>query len=436
MKATFTYAAIYQVTATCQTPLRTGSTDGDTEIVLRDSHGRAFLQGTSIAGALKEWLNSTVSPDLSESLLGSPQATGRLIISDALFNTDDKTVQYTRPRVRIDHATGSTDAEGGGKFDVAHIGAGAQLHFSLVWLGTEKDKDELTTVKRMLSALNSGTIRLGAQKSNGFGQVSLTVTEHRFDMTNAKDRQVWLDWQAWLDESDSIDLSDEGDCYKVNFAVTGWMDSMLVRAAAAEQEETDSKNGKKGSYTPNLTEGGQPVLPGSSIKGVIRARAEAIAETVGLGNTWVQNLFGRGAEGEDNGKPGQVWFDDVRLHGGDKRKITRIRINKFTGGVVRGGLFQEEPVCGEVELRITAPDDPVACALLLFTLRDLGLGLYNLGSGGSIGRGYLNVRRIEMSAPRGKCALHFNDFSICSLEDEKGLVEGWLTAWGGAIREN
>ena len=432
MNATFTYAAIYQVTAVCQTPLRTGGADGDTEAVLRDSHGRAFLQGTSIAGALKEWLKSAVSPDLAEGLLGSSQITGRLVISDALFDPD--VTQYVRPRVRIDHALGS--AEDRGKFDVAHIGVGAKLYFSLVWLGAKEEKDELETVKRMLSALNNGAIRLGAHKSNGFGKISLTAIERLFDMTDEGDRQAWLNWHTCLDDTEGIEpltLPDEGAGHRVNFTVTGWMDSMLVRAAATEQEG----NEKEGSYTPNLTEGGLSVLPGSSIKGAVRARAEAVAEAVRLDHEWVQNLFGRAAEGGDNGKPGQVWFDDVRLNDSNKQKITRIRINKFTGGVMRGSLFKEEPVSGRVELHIAAPDNPIACALLLYTLRDLGLGLYNLGSGGSIGRGFLRVDLIKMSAPDGRRAqLRFNDFSTSKLEDEEGLVEKWLAEWGGAIREN
>lgn len=423
MKATFTYAVRYRVTAVCQTPLRTGGADGDTESVLRDSHNKAFLQGTSIAGALKEWLNSEASSDLAESLLGSSQAAGRLVISDALFEDD---AQYVRPRLRIDHAAGS--AADHGKFDVAHIGVGAKLHFSLTWLGTKEYVDELKTVEHMLSALNSGSIRLGAQKSNGFGRVTLTASKRIFDMTDTADRRAWLDD---VDDGAALTLPEEGsECSKVCFTVTGWMDSVLVRAAAAQQEE-------KGSYIPNLVEGGSPVIPGSSVKGAVRARAEVIAAAVGLDSVLIQNLFGREAEGEDNGKPGQVWFKDVQMKENNKKKITRIRINKFTGGVARGGLFKEEPVSGAVELHITAPNDPVDCALLLYALRDLGAGLYNLGSGGAIGRGYMTKCAIKAEAPDGRRAtLTFDTPLVCSLDDPNGLAAEWLEAWGGAAREN
>ena len=422
MKATFTYAARYQITAVCQTPLRTGGPDGDTETVLRDGRNRAFLQGTSVAGALRSWLEEHTSPALTERLLGSQETTGRLVVSDALF--DPGAEQYTRPRLRIDPITGSADD--GGKFDVAHIGAGARLTLSLTWLGDREHESELETVEQMLAGLHIGDIRFGAQKSNGFGRVTLGVTKRLFDMLDPRDRLAWLDD---VDDGAPLELPETTDTHRVTFTVIGHTDSILICAAFAERSDS-------GSYTPNLSEGGRPILPGSSVKGAVRARAEAIANAVGLDEAWLQELFGRNAGGNDNGKPGQVWFEDVRLED-NKRKITRIRINKFTGGVVRGGLFKEEPVASAVKLTITAPDDPMACALILYALRDLGTGLYNLGSGGAIGRGYVTVQAIEIAAPGGRrAALTFDSPLECSLDDPDGLAAEWLEAWGGAAREN
>ena len=430
MGATFTYAVRYAVTAVCRTPLRTGGADGDAETVLRDGEGRAFLQGASVAGALRAWLGDA-GPELVEGLMGSGQGSGRLIVSDALFDSDAE--QYTRPRLRIDPASGA--AAGGGKFNIAHIGAGASLSFSLTWLGEKTLESELETVERMLAALHSGEIRLGAQKSNGFGRVALSVTKQTFDMKRAEARDAWLrDSEEY--ERVSLPLPETADRRRVTFTVTGRMDSVLTRAAYAEQ--TDS-----GSYTPNLTEGGRAVLPGSSIKGAVRARAEAIAGAAGLDKKRVEKLFGRAAGNDGDGKPGQVWFEDAVL-GERRQKITRIRINKFTGGVIRGGLFREEPVSGGVTLRISAPDDPVDCALLLYALRDLGMGLYNLGSGGAIGRGYMAaaengqpVQRIEAVAPDGRTVeLVFDGPLSCTLNDGDGLAKSWLKAWGGAAHEN
>lgn len=423
MKATFAYAARYQITAVCQTPLRTGGADGDTEAVLRDGQGRAFLQGTSSAGAFRTWLEKHFSADLTERLLGSQKTAGCLVVSDALFDPDAE--QHIRPRLRLDPSTGS--AANREKFDVAHIGAGARFTLTLTWLGDREHESELETVEQMLAALHSGDIRLGAQKSNGFGRVALTVTKRLFDMTDPRDRRAWLDD---VDDGTPLVLPGSANSRRVTFTVTGQADSILIRSAAVEQEE------KKGSYTPHLAENGIPILPGSSVKGAVRARAEAIAGAVGLDKVWIAELFGRNAGNGDNGKPGQVWFEDVRLDD-KKRKITRIRINKFTGGVIRDGLFKEEPVSSAVKLSISAPDAPLVCALLLYALRDLGMNLYNLGSGGAIGRGYVTVQTIEAAVSDGRRAsLAFDGSLACSLEDPDGLAAEWLEAWGGAAREN
>lgn len=427
MKATFTYAARYQITAVCQTPLRTGGSDGDTETVLRDMNGQALLQGASIAGALREWLN-TNAPQYVKRLLGSDNKSerlmsGHLVISDGLF--DPEAEQSIRPRLHIDPKTGSVAMRG--KFDVAHIGAGAHLVFSLTWLGDREYLDELAAVERLLAALHSGDIRLGAQKSNGFGRVTLTVTKRLFDMADLKDRQAWLED---ADDGVPLELAEAANSRKVTFTVTGQADNILVRAAAEEQDE----DGR--SYTPHLEEKEKPILPGSSVKGAVRARAEMIARMVRKDSVWFDELFGRNAREGDNGKPGRVWFEDVRLDN-EKKKITRIRINKFTGGVIRSGLFKEEPVCSPVRLKITVPNEPMACALILYTLRDLGLGLYNLGSGGAIGRGYLTVSAVEAAAPDGRrTALRFDSPLACSLDDPDGLAAEWLEAWGGAAHEN
>ena len=108
------------------------------------------------------------------------------------------------------------------------------------------------------------------------------------------------------------------------------------------------------------------------------------------------------------------------------RQISRIRINKFTGGVIRRGLFTEEPLKSGVTLTITAPQDDICgCALLVYALRDLGLGLYNLGSGGAVGRGYIKVSRIAIACGDKTADMTFGADG-CKLNDTDNLVSAWL----------
>ena len=422
MSATFTRAVRYRVEAVCLTPLRTGGADGAVETVLRDWTGRPFVQGTSLAGALRDWLADR-DPDKVESLFGSQQQSGSLMVSDGLFEAEAE--QQTRPRLRIDGATGTADD--GGKFDVAHIAAGTKLTFTLTWLGSKEMLEQTGAVEQMLAALHVGEIRLGAQKTNGFGRVSLTVQKRSYRMEDAGDRAAWLEDR---EDGTPLTLPQLTLGGQVVFTLTGRADSILVKAGAREMRP-GFKGGNRNVTVP-LRENGQAILPGSSVKGAVRARVTAIAELLGMEQAVTEELFGRmnrRGENPDNGLPGKVRFEDAVLSG-KSQEISRIRINKFTGGVIRQGLFVEEPIRSEVTLRITLPEGETrGCGLLLYALRDLGLGLYNLGSGGAVGRGYLAVDTIRAQAPDGtEACLRFDKDRGCTMEDPSGLFAQWLDA--------
>ena len=62
--AKFTYAVKYHVTAECKTPLRTGGTDGDNGLVLTGSDGVPMIQGTSLAGVMRSYLDDEMADKL------------------------------------------------------------------------------------------------------------------------------------------------------------------------------------------------------------------------------------------------------------------------------------------------------------------------------------------------------------------------------------
>lgn len=433
MKTAFWYAARYRVKARCLSPLRTGGTDGDSETVLTGPDGVCFVQGSSLAGAFRGWLEEDGERmTLAEPLFGSQKGSGSLIVSDGRF---DMAAQVsTRPRLRINGKTGSADP--GGKFDIAQVNAGADFVFELVWLGQEEAPKQLQAIEAMLAAMDAGQIRLGAQKNNGFGKVGLTVTRQCYDMRRPEDRTAWLNG---TDRSQPLTLPQVAPDRRVYFTLTGQIDGLLVKSSAMlpkeerkdKQEADENQKGKdKGSYTPNLTENGVPVLPGSSIKGAVRAQAERIAKSINLDGKLVSNLFGNAPDAE-TGRAGRVMVEDLRLDQAQTRKISRIRINRFTGGVIRQGLLTEEPLSTPVRLELSVRQGSnMEYALLLYALRDLGLGLYNLGSGGAIGRGYVNVSEIVVTGPEGRQAtLRFDGEQCCQLDDPNNLVADWMQAW-------
>ena len=392
--ATFDKAVRYEVTAVTKTPLRTGPSDGSIDRVLRHRDGQAFLQAASLAGALRGWLEKQ-DKNAANTLFGSQEKSGQLIVSDmeikekAAKSSEDTTIQL-RPRLRINGKMGS--AADGGKFDVAHIARGTVMQFSLTWLGAESDTDGPAQIKQMLGALHAGEIRLGAQKSNGFGRVALTVRSQTYHMTDKADREAWLHDQFDGKTLELPEICTESVC---TFTVNGVADSILIKGSVPRVEYDENNTRKE--IIQNIKENGTAVLPGSSVKGAVRARVQAIADLLHCSES-VDALFGRGAAQGDNGIAGRVRFTDMVLDKAKEQMISRIRINKFTGGVIRRGLFTEEPLKSGVTLTITAPQDDICgCALLVYALRDLGLGLYNLGSGGAVGRGYIKVSRIAIA---------------------------------------
>ena len=416
--ATFDKAVRYEVTAVTETPLRTGPSDGSIDRVLRHRDGQAFLQAASLAGALRGWLEKQ-DKNAANVLFGSQEKSGQLIVSDmeikekAAKSAEDTTIQL-RPRLRINGKMGS--AADGGKFDVAHMARGTVMQFTLTWLGAESDTDGPAQIEQMLGALHTGEIRLGAQKSNGFGRVALTVRSQTYHMIDKADREAWLQ-----DEFDGQTLELPEVCTEsvCTFTVNGIADSILIKDAVPQTKKDGTQ------FTGNIKENGTAVLPGSSVKGAVRARVQAIANLLHCSES-VDQLFGRGAAQGDNGIAGRARFTDVVLDKAEKQMISRIRINKFTGGVIRRGLFTEEPLKSGVTLSITAPQDDICgCALLVYALRDLGLGLYNLGSGGAVGRGYIKVSRIAIACGDKTADMTFGADG-CKLNDTDNLVSAWL----------
>lgn len=414
MKATFTNVVRYQVEAVCQTPLRIGGADGDTELVLRNWQGLPMIQGTALAGALRSWLTEIGEGDLADEIFGSKECGGHLIVSDGIFEACTKST--IRPRLRIDGFSGSADPTG--KFDMAHICTGAEFHFDLTLLCGDTASDEITAVEQMLSALNSGEIQLGAQKANGFGRVSVSVKKQAYNLQNAEDRSAWLEDR---ENGQPLDLPSVKRRNRVVFTLRGNTDSLLVKGATAEHSD-------KGSYIRNIQEAGKPVIPGSAVKGAGRARISLIARQKGLPDSLVEELFGRQSQKKDNGLAGKLRFEDVQMSSEYTQKITRIRINRFTGGVIQQGLFREEPVCSKLCLRVIVPAEcHLGCGLLTYALRDLALGLYNLGSGDAIGRGRILVESIQIEAPDAeKAYIAFDADRNCKVTDPSGVIAGWM----------
>ena len=415
MKATFTKAVRYEITAVCTSPFRTGGASGPDEILIAHN-GQYIYQGSSLAGALRNWISLNHKGE-EEVLFGNKNVEGSLIVSDGVFQPE--ALPASRPRVKINAKTGTQE----NLFSTNYLPVGSTFNFSIVWLGNKEDPTTLTNIlEAALSAVNNGDIRLGGQKTNGFGRVKLTtVKKQNYDMTNETDRDNWL---AGKFEGEPVPLTENTSAGLVKFTLSGYMESVLVRS-----DKPDEKDNKTSNITVNMKENNNSIIPASSIKGVVRARVSKIAPFAGFKADVVDSIFGRESKDNDNGVAGVVWFNDAYLKE-KSRDVARIRINRFTGSVmnvIKNSLFTERPISSDVNIEVVVPENRKdACLLILYALRDLGISLYPIGSGSSVGRGYMRGEKLTVDVSgESKVILTFNKDASCDVKDEEHILDEW-----------
>lgn len=411
MAENYRFILHYFVDVTCLSPLRTGSAERNTEEVLRNHEGLPILQGTSLAGSLRDWKEDDV-------LWGTSEKEGQLIVSDLVFQWVQPTI---RPRVMLDGKSGTVKH----KYDIAALPKGTTGHFEIIWRGLDGQEAAKEKITEYLSALNNGAISLGAQKANGYGMVSLKVSASEYDLKNASDREAWLDGK---ESKKNVRLEGKKASY-IRFTVHADTNSILVKAGS---ESGYGDNGLKG---VQLQENGERIIPGSSIKGAVRAHLERIAPNFGA-EKLIPQYFGCAAQKDIDGISGKLRFSDGKFRKDSISSVqNRIRINRLSGGVFEKALFREEFMHGHVSWEIRIPSDSgEICALLLYALRDLYLGLYNIGGGYAIGRGQFSCIEVAVSTPEGNARMECRESGI-TLKDSAGTIARWQTALEGYRHE-
>lgn len=396
MKSAFDKLLQYDVRVLCDSPLRTGGTDRNA--LLCSADGTYFMQGTSLTGALRAWRDDSV-------LFGTRDCGGELTVSDLVF---DDSQMVVRPRVRIDGATGA--ASDGGLFETAALAAGTTGHFTLTWKGHRDINEVKQPLEAYLAALHCGDIRLGGQKSNGFGRVTLEAALREYDLTDPRDLHAWLEDTK---EPVPVTLENAVDRNRIVFRVEAHTEELLIRSAATVRD------GDK-SYTVPYQENGCYMLPGSSIKGAVRSRMTQIAAVFGqeaLVDSWCGTA-------QESAIAGKLYFSDGKVEGNPQNRI-RVRINRFTGGVMNGAAMNYRTLAGTAAWDISLPrEEEAACAVLLMALRDLGLGVYTLGGMGSVGVGQFTKMTITAEAVTMVIA-----DGTAKLRDESGMTAAWMKSW-------
>lgn len=393
--------------------------------VLRDPKcGVPLLPGTSLAGALRSHLadvldgyRSAEHPDVA-ALFGAARRNAEgsqspLIVFDSLGELPGGMAIEIRDGVTIDPSTGTAEAHK--KFDLEVLPAGTlfPVRVELIIEDAASESKLLGLVAKTLDGLKEKDIALGMRRSRGFGAVKVRNWKSlRYDLTTQEGWLGWLTtdylhpvpnevqahespWQAILAAHPALvpeEIQDNRERVLIDLALEVDGD-LLVRSPASDPAAPDSVH---------LHSAGRPVLPGTGLAGALRARALSIARLVrisaGDGDKWIDRLFGSSCNDdiEADTKARRISASKLRIsesciENPDARIQTRIAIDRFTGGVVRGALFEEQVLAGgkiNIQLELRKPTD-AETGLLLLLLKDLLSGNIPVGGAASVGRGVL-----------------------------------------------
>ncbi len=439
----------YVIKAVCQEPLHIGSSRGDKEEVLTHPVDRVpFIQASGLAGVFREYFSREYGKEEADNIFGKSNVSedseqgSKIRFTDGRFLMETVKIEL-RPRIKLNSASGTVDAEkikgseqkSGQKFNMQYVAAGAGFSFAVYFFG--EDEQFHQKFLGCLSAVQKGNLQFGGQKSNGCGY--LTLSEVRYQHYNLKEK---AGRESWFSESEAeessyqkIDLSKlpvAGKNRAFDLYLDGETETELLVKGIAVTDYGDSapddmniQNGKK-----------EYIIPASSLKGAIRNRIEMIIRYKGMEEEWIARLFGKAAlkeknEREESGNTGLFCFYDTVIgekEENDKADIrTRIRVDKFTGGVRNGALFSQKNTAGKVKMHFSILEGEyadLACALLVYALRDLANGEVTIGSGYSIGKGFIQADQIEIKNSRGEaCRINFKTGTI---QDEKQILSACM----------
>jgi CRISPR/Cas system CSM-associated protein Csm3 (group 7 of RAMP superfamily) len=445
-----------------QAPVSVGGVGGseisDIELAV-DGMGRYCIPGTSIKGALR-----ALAEDLSKSLPGGDngilgkvfgdagnegnEGASRLIVHDAPVEFPQEPSVEVREGISINAESGT--AERGFLYSRSVLPKGTTFSFRMEMELTENNhekKDFLELFGLLLESLSRGRVFLGARSGSGLGAVRFEkepdIRVYDFDEDGA--------FEAWLDPpadgspfSRRIDnlIGDTGACHQEMLLSTtvSWEPEYAVMVKAGyEGIDADilpltTMIIEEGSNQENVGTRSVPVIPGSSIRGAFRARAQMI----------VNSLEGHAVEGEKGTlqslldkmfgtkeRKGRIRFSDVRLldRGGKgfadadtgkwlaedegtlddlTERSDHVAICRFTGGAAEGKLYSArrpkgdypwEPIKIELLSLDNDKENDLARVLMVALLKDLKNGRIPIGFGTRRGLGDIRIRDTRFDPP-------------------------------------
>jgi len=383
------------------TPTHIGSGEGegltDMPLLLHETDNLPLLMGSSIAGALRSYLENVGFREEASKIFGDND-NGKsypsiVFIDDSFGHIPDDADIELRDGVAISLET--MTAVDKAKFDMELLPAGTRFPLSFEFLVLEKDgySDTFDYFGLALKGLQEGKISFGMRKRRGFGRCHAeNLKIYRYDMSKPEGLIGWLeknkDSGVSLDDlpvSKDISLVETNEfVIEASFEINS---SLLMRSKYVGENDPDSVHIHSYRNGNNV-----PVISGTGLAGALRARAYKIVNTIGVDTNIVNNIFGTPREEKENRSASRLWVSEGVVVEPKEIVQNRIRIDRLTGGAYAGALFNEQPIFGgrvKIKLVLERPEEK-EIGLLLLLLKDIWTSDLPIGGGASVGRGRLN----------------------------------------------
>ncbi|MDK0599284.1 RAMP superfamily CRISPR-associated protein [Clostridium perfringens] len=365
-------------------PFNIGDDEGMPIITLEE--GEVYLPGTTLAGAFRDYLNNCGEEGIEEDF-GEDREKSKIFFMDSYcpLKSFEK-----RAAASIDKETSTSN----NKFSRVYVSTKHKFNVNIkIWGDSKEDlEDRYRKVISCLIAINKEEILLGAYKSSGAGSFKVNeVLKEEYSFENKEDIFSYLLKEK---KGKRVDLNKLRRTKTEEILFEFKLKGRLKTSILVKGEE--KIYGEESCATVYINGEGEYIIPGTSLKGVIRAESERILKYLGYDSEESINIFGGKKEEENiasNFRIKDSTIEDVR-----SKICKRIKMDKFTGRTQVGALFNEEVFSGAVTIKGSLrTEDYKYVGLIAMVLRDIALGKISLGSGNNVGRGRIRGKELIIS---------------------------------------
>lgn len=380
--------------------ISTGQSDGVIDsMVMRNGTGHAMIPGTSLSGVIRHIVANSCSRQDAELIFGCLQAEGDSVPHQSLITIDDVVLDQAeivvRDGVAIDSVTGTAIRTGKYDYEAVDRGAVGKFQAELVIRKEEQDnREHIEALAKSIADQLAYGISLGAHTAKGMGQAKAdNVAVAVYDFEKKQALSAWLLGQnapAIYKASPKAMMGMENFHMEI---ILAFKSSLLVGAEPdIFREETAAKLDKV-----MLKSKKDFVIPGASVKGVVRKQAERICRMAGsYPPEFLNNLMGyvdrQGTKRKSRLKTYEIYFKNGIV----AKNQTHVRIDRFTGGHMDSGLYTYQPVWQEKQgtpvLQMAMDVEKCTEAeagLMLMVLKDIWTGEAAFGGDKATGSGIL-----------------------------------------------